>query len=84
MSQVSEQQIDAEERDILNVWHEWEMREDERRVILCVETSVEMRPGYAGFDPAQLETVMENATKLMRASASPIDALRIVPARWTL
>ena len=84
MSQVSEQQIDAEERDILNVWHEWEMREDERRVILCVETSVEMRPGYAGFDPARLETVMENATKLMRASASPIDALRIVPARWTL
>jgi len=27
---------------------------------------------------------MKDATDLMRTSSSPIDGLRIVPARWTL
>jgi hypothetical protein len=45
-----------------------------------VETALELRPGYPGFDPLQLEALIENATDMMRTSASPINGLRIVPA----
>ena len=72
------------DRCVLQSWHEWEVDGGERRIILCVETGLELRPGYPGFDPVQLETLIANATDMRRTSASPIDALRIVPARWTL
>jgi hypothetical protein len=68
-------------RCVLQSWHEWEVEDGERRIILCVETGLELRPGYAGFDAARLETLIADATDMMRISASPIDALRIVPAR---
>ena len=69
------------DRCVLQSWHEWELEEGKRRVVLCVETTLELRPGHAGFDSARLERLIEDATDLMRTSASPIDALRIVPAR---
>lgn len=71
-------------RIVLNSWHEWQIEEGRRRIVLCVETALELRPGFEGFDPARLETLIEEATQLMRTSASPIDALRIIPARSTL
>lgn len=67
------------DRTSLQSWHEWEVRDGERRIILCVATSLELRPGYAGFDAAQLEALIRDATDMMRTSASPIDAIRIVP-----
>jgi hypothetical protein len=65
------------DRSVLQCWHEWEIIDGERRIILCVETALELRPGL-------LEALMKDATDLMRTSSSPIDGLRIVPARWTL
>jgi hypothetical protein len=65
----------------LNSWHEWEVRDGERRIILCVETGLELRPGFPGFDGALLEALIRDANDMMRKSASPIDAIRIVPAR---
>jgi hypothetical protein len=85
VNETAERQTSADnDRCVLQSWHEWEIDEGERRIILCVETGLELRPGYPGFDPAQLETLIGNATDMMRTSASPIDALRIVPARWAL
>jgi len=72
------------DRCVLQSWHEWEVADGERRIILCVETALELRPGYPGFDNKKLEALMQDATDLMRTSASPIDTLKIVPARWTL
>lgn len=72
------------DRCVLQSWHEWEVTDGERRIILCVETGLELRPGYPDFDPAQLDGLIADATDIMRTSASPIDALRIVPARSTL
>ncbi len=69
------------DRCVLKSWHEWEVKDGERRIILCVETGLELRPGYAGFDPVQLDILIADATDMMRTSASPIDALRIIPAR---
>ena len=69
------------DRTVLASWHEWEVRDGERRVILCVETSLELRPGFPGFDAMQLEALIRDATDMMRTSASPIDAIRIVPER---
>jgi hypothetical protein len=69
------------DRSTLRSWHEWEVRDGERRIILCVETELELRPGFPGFDPTQLEDLIQDATDLMRTSASPIDAIRIVPPR---
>jgi hypothetical protein len=68
------------DRCVLRSWHEWEIRGGERRIILCVETALELRSGYPGFDAGALEELVENATDLMRTSTNPIDALRIVPA----
>jgi hypothetical protein len=65
----------------LRCWHEWEFDGDERRIILCVETALELRPGCEGFDPNQLDELIAEAAGIMRASASPIDSLRIVPER---
>lgn len=68
-------------RTMLASWHEWEVRDGERRIILCVATPLELRPGFPGFDPMQLESLIRDATDMMRTSASPIDAIRIVPER---
>lgn len=67
------------DRCVLQSWHEWEIRDRERRIILCVQTGLELRPEYPGFDPSKIEALIADATDLMRTSASPIDALRIVP-----
>ena len=67
------------DRGIIRCWHEWEIDGRQRRVILCVETALEIRPGHPGFDREQLEDLISHAADLMRASASPIDAFRIVP-----
>ncbi|QIK79048.1 hypothetical protein G7077_09240 [Sphingomonas piscis] len=69
------------DRCVLQSWHEWELDGGERRIILCVETALELRPGYPGFDSAKLDRLIQDATDMMRTSASPIDALRIVPLR---
>lgn len=65
----------------LRSWHEWEFDGRERRIILCVETSLELRVGCDGFDPVKLDQLMSEAAAMMRASASPIDSIRIVPER---
>lgn len=64
----------------LRSWHEWEIRNGERRIILCVEASLELRPGYPNFDADQLDSFIMDVTDMMRTSASPIDAIRIVPS----
>ena len=85
MNESAELKTSADnDRSVLQSWHEWEVDSGERRIILCVETALELRPGYPGFEPMLLETLMRDATDLMRTSASRIDGLRIVPARWTL
>jgi hypothetical protein len=67
------------DRTALPSWHEWELRDGERRIILCVASPLELRPGFPGFDPVQLESLIRDAEDIMRTSASPIDAIRIVP-----
>ena len=82
MNDTAQREASADnDRCVLQSWHEWEVDDGERRIILCVETGLELRPGCPGFDPVQLETLIADATDMMRTSASPIDALRIVPAR---
>jgi hypothetical protein len=78
---VSREASADNDRSSLRSWHEWEVDAGVRRIILCVETQLELRPGFAGFDAAQLEGLISDATDMMRTSASPIDAFRIVPAR---
>jgi hypothetical protein len=67
------------DRSTLRTWHEWEIDEGKRRIILCIETGLELRPGFPGFDSTELEALIADATDMMRTSASPIDAIRIVP-----
>lgn len=82
MSESVERAASADnDRSSLRTWHEWEIEGSERRIILCVETSLELRPGFEGFDRLLLEALISDATDMMRTSASPIDAIRIVPAR---
>lgn len=81
---VQRETIADNDRCVLQSWHEWEIADGERRIILCVETGLELRPGYPGFDPVQLEALMADARDMMRTSASPVDALRIIPARSAL
>jgi hypothetical protein len=82
MSDTSGVQVSADnDRSHLRTWHEWEVDGGVRRVILCVESALELRPGFAGFDPTKLETLISDATDMMRTSGSPIDAIRIVPGR---
>ncbi len=68
------------DRGILRCWQEWEIEGRNRRIILCLETNLELRPGHAGFDRAQLDELIEHATEMMRASSAAVDAIRIVPA----
>lgn len=82
MSDTHEAQAQADnDRCVLETWHEWEIRDGERRIILCVRTDLELRPGYPEFNARRLEGLISDASSLMRTSASPIDALRIVPDR---
>jgi hypothetical protein len=69
------------DRRALRCWHEWEFDGAERRIILCVETALELRPGCEGFDPGLLDQLVAEATDMMRSSASPINSIRIVPER---
>lgn len=69
------------DRHVLRCWHEWEFDGSKRRIILCVETALELRPGSEGFDARQLDQLVDEATNMMRASASPVDSIRIVPER---
>ncbi len=69
------------DRRELRCWHEWEIEGHERRIVLCVETELEMRPGEPGFDPLALEKFVLEANEMVRSCTSPIDAIRIVPAR---
>jgi hypothetical protein len=69
------------DRTTLQSWHEWEVRDGERRIILCVATPLELRPGFPGYDAMRLDALIRDATDMMRTSASPIDAIRIVPER---
>jgi hypothetical protein len=79
---VNQQRAHADnDRRTLRSWHEWEFKDGERRTILCVETGLEMRSGEPGFDADQLSMLIQEAIEMMRASPSPIDALRIVPER---
>ncbi len=71
--------IDDDGIQLRRSWHEWEVDGRERRVILVVETSLEMRPGHDGFDGAALDKLISDVTSEMRASPSPIDRVRIVP-----
>lgn len=85
MSENAERVSSADnDRCVLNSWHEWEVYGSERRIILCVETALELRPGHPGFDPAQLERLIRDGNDMVRTSASPVDGLRIVPARGML
>lgn len=71
---------DDDDALVLNSWHEWEIEGVDRRIILCIETPLELRPGHDGFEPARLDALLERAAKLGRASPSPIDRIRIVQA----
>ena len=73
-------QVDNDRR-ALRSWHEWEFKDGERRTILCIETGLEMRSGEPEFAPDQLSLLIDQAMEMMRASPSPIDAVRIVPER---
>jgi len=64
---------------IVRCWHEWEFDGSYRRVILCLETTLELRPGAEGFGPLLLDGLIAEATDLMRASVSPTNSIRIVP-----
>lgn len=72
--------VDNDRRE-LRCWHEWQIDGRQKRIVLCVETDLEMRPGEPGFDPLALETLVLKANGMMRTSPSPIDSVRIVPAR---
>ena len=79
---MNQQEAHADnDRPALRSWHEWEFRDGERCTVLCVETALEMRSGEPGFDPDQLALLIHEAMEMMRASPSPIDAVRIVPER---
>jgi hypothetical protein len=68
------------DRCVLTSWHEWEVEDGVRRIILCVQTGLELRSGYPRFDQSKLDDLLADAKDLMRTSASPINALRIVPS----
>ena len=69
------------DRSALRWWHEWQLNDRERRIVLCVATNLELRPGYPGFDSAKLESLILEVNEIARANSSPIDSIRIVPER---
>jgi len=72
---------DNDDKAIVAHWHEWEIKGAERLIVLCVETDLELDPGRDGFDRGQLDELLHEASKLMKASPSPIDSVRIVQTR---
>lgn len=66
---------------ILRSWHEWELGGRERRIVLVVETDLEMRPEGDNFDADLMDQVRAAAVAEMRASPSAIHMVRIIPAR---
>ena len=70
-----------DDNHILRHWHEWQIDGFERRIVFCVETLLELRPSSGGFNASKLDELVNEATDLMRASASPIDSIRIIPVR---
>jgi len=67
------------DRSALRSWHEWQLDGHERKIVLCVASGLELRPGHPGFDAAKLEALIADANEMARASPSPIDSIRIVP-----
>jgi hypothetical protein len=68
-----------DDQSALRWWHEWQLDDQERRIVLCVATGLELRPGYPGFDSAKLESLIREVNEIARANSSPIDSIRIVP-----
>ena len=66
---------------ITRCWHEWEIDGSERRITLCVETALELRPGSEGFNAGLLDELVREAAIMMHACSSPIDTVRIIPQR---
>jgi hypothetical protein len=66
--------------NILRSWLEWEIDGRERRLILVVETDIEMRPEADDFDEALMDEVRTAAIAEMRAVPSALNLIRIVPA----
>ena len=77
---MSEGAVTNSDGDIVRSWQEWEIDGRERKIILCVETPLELRPGHPGFDRAKLDRLIDHATSLMHASSAPVDSIRILPA----
>lgn len=68
-------------RFIVRSWHEWEIDGRELRLILVIETDVEMRAGAADYDSETVETLRAAAVQLLRETPDAIDKIRIVPVR---
>ena len=66
---------------VLRCWHEWEFDGGERHIVLCMETALELQPGADGFNAKLLDELVSEATDMMHACSSPIDTMRIIPAR---
>jgi hypothetical protein len=66
---------------ILRSWHEWELGGRERRIVLVVETDLEMQPEADEFDADLMDEVRRAAIAEMRESPCAIHLVRIVPVR---
>lgn len=66
---------------IVNSWHEWEIDGVVRRLILVIETDVEMQPEADNYDPMLIEEVQSAAIAQLQATPSAINGIRIVPVR---
>ncbi len=67
---------------IVRTWHEWEIDGRERRLILVIETNVEMQPDADDYDARVMEDVRAAAVARLRLTPSAIDRVRIVPVRY--
>ncbi len=67
---------------VVRSWHEWEMDGSERYRILVIETDIVMQPEEPGYQAGQFEGLWADAVARLRASASAIDRIRIVPVRY--
>jgi hypothetical protein len=65
---------------IVRSWHEWEIDGRERRLILVIETDIEMQPDADDYDDGLMEEVRSAAVARLRMTPSAIDRIRIVPA----
>jgi len=68
-------------RFIVRGWHEWEIDGRDLRLILVIETHVEMRAGAADYHSETVETSRAAATQLLRETPDAIDKIRIVPVQ---